>query len=364
MHKTAAWPLAIMYAVLAVYASLYPFAEWRDQGIVPWEFLWAPVSHYWTGFDVAINVVGYMPLGGLLALALMRGSRSRHPVYKAWALAAVLSLCMESAQSYLPSRVPSREDFLLNMAGAWLGAVSTLVLERLGAINRWSEIRSHWFVEPSRGGMVLLATWPLALLFPASVPFGLGQVLERVMGALSEQFQGSVIAAWLPMGVPSLHPLMPASEMVCVALGLIIPCLVGFCVVRKPSRRAMLVVLVVLAGTAATSLSAALTWGPSHAWAWYDAPAQAGMGAAVVIALAMAVLPWRAAAGLVLLALGVYLSLLNQAPENPYFAQTLQQWEQGRFIRFNGLSQWLGWLWPYVASVYVFGQIGRRESKN
>lgn len=364
MHKTTAWPLAAIYAVLVVYASLYPFADWRDQGIAPWGFLWAPISHYWTGFDVAINMVGYMPMGGLLALALLRSSRSKHPVYKALVLAALLSLCMESAQSYLPSRVPSREDFLLNAAGAWLGAVFTLMLERLGAINRWSVIRSRWFVEPSRGGIVLLATWPLALLFPASVPFGLGQVLERLVGALSEQLEDSAMASWLPAGAPSLHPLVPASEMLCVALGLVIPCLVGFCVVRRPARRVMLVALVVLAGTAATSLSAALTWGPAHAWAWFDAPAQVGMAAAVLIALAMSVLPWRVAAGLVLLALGVYLSLLNQAPESPYFAQTLQQWEQGRFIRFNGLSQWLGWLWPYAASVYVFGQIGRRESQN
>lgn len=184
------------------------------------------------------------------------------------------------------------------------------------------------------------------------------------MGALSEQLQGSAFASWLPAGGPSLQSLVPASEMLCVALGLVIPCLVGFCVVRRSARRIALVMLVVLAGTAATSLSAALTWGPTHAWAWLDAPAQAGMALAVVISLAMSVLPWRAAAGLVLLALGVYLSLLNQAPESPYFAQTLQQWEQGRFIRFNGLSQWLGWLWPYAASVYVFGQIGRRASKN
>jgi hypothetical protein len=25
----------------------------------------------------------------------------------------------------------------------------------------------------------------------------------------------------------------------------------------------------------------------------------------------------------------------------------LQTWEQGRFIRFHGVAQWLGWLWPY-----------------
>jgi hypothetical protein len=33
MHKTAASPLVLTYTALIVYASLYPFIEWRDQGI-------------------------------------------------------------------------------------------------------------------------------------------------------------------------------------------------------------------------------------------------------------------------------------------------------------------------------------------
>ena len=55
-HKTSAWPLAQAYAALIVYASLYPFTDWRDQGIAPWAFLAAPWPRYWTGFDVAANV--------------------------------------------------------------------------------------------------------------------------------------------------------------------------------------------------------------------------------------------------------------------------------------------------------------------
>ena len=42
-----------------------------------------------------------------------------------------------------------------------------------------------------------------------------------------------------------------------------------------------------------------------------------------------------------LVALVWHLALLNQAPTSAYFAQTLQIWEQGRFIRFYGLGQWL-----------------------
>ncbi|MEO5671231.1 MAG: VanZ family protein, partial [Ramlibacter sp.] len=72
MHKTSAWPLAQAYVALIVYASLYPFSGWRDQGIAPWEFLWSPLPRYWTGFDVAANVAGYIPLGFLLALSFLR----------------------------------------------------------------------------------------------------------------------------------------------------------------------------------------------------------------------------------------------------------------------------------------------------
>ena len=60
MHKTSAWPLALIHAALIVFASLFPFDGWRDQGIDPWIFLSAPLPPpYWTGFDVATNVVGY-----------------------------------------------------------------------------------------------------------------------------------------------------------------------------------------------------------------------------------------------------------------------------------------------------------------
>ena len=52
---------------------------------------------------------------------------------------------------------------------------------------------------------------------------------------------------------------------------------------------------------------------------------------------------------------------MNQAPASPYFAESLQAWEQGRFIRFHGLAQWVGWLWPYAALVYVLLRVSRRE---
>jgi VanZ family protein len=362
MHKTAAWPLALLYSVLVVYASLYPFAEWRDQGIAPWSFLAAPVYPYWSGFDVAINMLGYGPLGALLAVGMMRMGNVRHPVLVALATVALLSLCMETLQSYLPARVPSREDFLLNTLGGGLGAVMAWVLERVGAIARWSRIRRRWFVADASGGLVLLATWPMALLFPAAVPFGLGQVLDRAKLVFQEYLLNTPFA--IPVTVDPPGPLMPATELLCVVLGLLIPCLLGYCIVRRAWQRAMLVVFVFFVGIAFTSLSAALSWGPVHAWAWLDLATRTGMVLALVVALMLVAIPWRASAALLLLVLGVYLSLLNQAPANAYFALTLQAWEQGRFIRFHGLAQWLGWLWPYAVLVYVLIQIWGRDSQN
>ena len=55
MQKTAAWPLAGIYAALIVYASLYPFDNWRSQGVDWTAFLLAPWPRYWTGFDVLAN---------------------------------------------------------------------------------------------------------------------------------------------------------------------------------------------------------------------------------------------------------------------------------------------------------------------
>jgi hypothetical protein len=63
-----------------------------------------------------------------------------------------------------------------------------------------------------------------------------------------------------------------------------------------------------------------------------------------------------------LLAVLVQQSVLNQSPESAYFAQTLQEWEQGRFVRFHGLVQWLGWLWPYAVMMLALVRLSRERS--
>ena len=358
---TTAWPLALMAVCLIIYASLYPFTEWRDQGISPFRFLSAPLPQYWTGFDVAANVVGYAPLGFLLALSALRSRRLPLAVTGAVLGAALLSLAMETLQSYLPSRVPSNVDLALNTAGAWLGACCAWALEEAGVVDQWSRVRARWFATEARGALVLLALWPVALLFPAAVPLGLGQVFERLEAALADALANSPFLEWMPLRDLELQPLVPLAEVVCVALGVLVPCLLAYGVVRTLWRRLAFSVAIFLAGIAASALSAALSYGPEHAWAWLELPVQVGLVLGAFLAVILLALPRRGAAALALLGLAIALGLLNQAPVNPYFAQTLQTWEQGRFIRFHGVVQWLGWLWPYAAMVYVVVRLSGRE---
>lgn len=363
MHKTSAWPLALLYAVLIVFASLFPFDGWRAQGIDPLVFLLAPMPPpYWTSFDATINIAGYVPLGFLTALAMLRSGWARGAVGLAALAGGLLALAMEFLQIYLPRRVPSNMDLALNTAGALAGALTALLLERLGAIDRWSDFRARWFVSDASGAIVLLALWPLALLFPAAVPFGLGQVLERAESALQALLADTPFLQWLPVREVAFEPLSPGGELLAVSLGLLIPVLLGYCVIRQPGRRAAFGLCVVLAGVALTALSAALSWGPVHAWEWLGMPARVGLWVAVALGVLMLAVPRRACAALLLVALAWHLSLLNQAPTSAYFAQTLQIWEQGRFIRFYGLGQWLGWLWPYATLVYVLMRASRREN--
>jgi hypothetical protein len=258
--------------------------------------------------------------------------------------------------------VSSNVDLGFNTLGTLIGASIAAGLELVGAIARWSRFRERWFIPEARGALVLLALWPFGLLFPAAVPLGLGQVLERLEAWIADWLQDTPFLEWLPVRDVELQPLVPAAELLCVALGAFIPVLLGYTVLRSVGRRAIFAAAAVATGVAVTALSAALSWGPSHAWAWLILPVRLGLLFGLLLSMLMLAVPRRGCAAVLLLVLVVHLSVLNQAPTSAYFADTLQAWEQGRFIRFHGLAQWLGWVWPYSVLVYVLVRLSRREA--
>jgi hypothetical protein len=184
---------------------------------------------------------------------------------------------MEALQTYLPQRVPALSDWLLNTLGALAGAWLASAMERLGAIDHWSRFRSRWFARDARTSIVLLATWPAALLFPPAVPFGLGQVFERLETVVENVFANTPFLQWLPVRSLELQPMAPVSEVVCVALGLLAPCLLGYAIIEDWGKRLRFFIILCGLAVFASSLSAALSYGPESAWAWVNLPVWIGL---------------------------------------------------------------------------------------
>ena len=363
-HRSSAVPLAWLYGGLIVYASLYPFTGWRVPGTSPLAFLTAPWWHWWTGFDVVSNLLGYLPLGALVFGAQVRGGASVPRSALLGVLAgALLSLAMETTQNFLPNRVASNVDLGLNIAGSALGAALGALVHRLGAIERWQAARDHWFIQHSAGGLALLLLWPLGLLLPTAVPFGLGQVLARLRDQLIGLLEGTAAQAWtegLRTAGPAA-PIGPAGELSLTILGLLAPCLVAFTVAQPGWRRVVLVLGAVALGCAATTLSIALSFGPDHALAWVTPLGMQAIAIGTIAATLLSLVPRRVAAGFGLMVLTAMLMLVARAPSDPYQVWSLQAWEQGRFIRFHGAVQWVGWAWPYAALAYLLARISARD---
>ena len=363
-QRSSAAPLALVYAALVLYASLYPFSGWRwPPGITPPALLALPWPPWRDPFDVWSNVLGYMPLGALLYVAQVRGGvPGWRAAMTALVAASALSYATEVTQQFLPRRVPSRVDWALNSAGAAAGAALAALLHALGLLQRWQALRQRWFLSDSAGALSLLALWPVALLFPMPVPLGVGHVApplrERFLALLDGVPWAEGLRDMLGHAVPAVQPLPPLSDALVQLLGLLAPVLVAFSVARPGPRRVLLVFGLLLAGLLATTLSATLSFGPANALAWVTPQTVPALALGTLLAALCAPLSSRAAAGLGLAVLGALVVLVSQAPLDPYFAQSLQSWERGRFIRFHGLALWIGWLWPYVAMTWMLSRLG------
>jgi VanZ family protein len=366
-HRSSATGLALVYAALVLYASLYPFEGWQwppGQSLATLALL--PTAQFQSRFDVLTNLLGYAPLGLLVGLAALRSDwRLRHAGLLTLLVSCLLSYGCELLQQFVPGRVPSREDWAFNTAGGCAGGVLALAAQASGLIERWNQLRRRWFAGDAAIALVLLVLWPVGLLFPAPVALGLGQVGPQLAEWLAAALEGVpwAEALWQPLVAPreAQPPLRPLAEAGLVAAGLLAPCLVAYSVVDSAFRR-VAVSLGALALTAgAMTLSTLLNFGPEHALTWLGPRSTPGLLLGAALALVLAPLPRRVIAGVGLMVLTALVFGVAQAPEDPYFAQSLMAWEQGRFVRFHGLAQWIGWLWPYAAMGWMLSRLAGRS---
>lgn len=341
----------LAYLLLIIYASWFPFSGWRGSGLSPFIFLNTTMPQYWTGFDVVVNIIGYIPLGMLFALAVYPRIHGIWAILLASLLSMLVSGTVEAVQTYLPSRVPSNLDFFTNSAGGFVGAI----IGAFGARSYLDEsrlyrLRQRLFAQQASLGLVLLALWPLAQIYPQPYLFGHGQILPILSNWLSRLLDTNVdlIALLRPGAAMSVEQYW-LSETIITACGMTGAVLTLLCIARRGAPRALLVAGLLIAAVVVKALASSLFFTPENAFVWVTPGAQGGFLIGLIMVSGLAFAPHVAQRRLAAVTLVLSLLVVNTIPVNPYFSATLSGWVQGKFLNFNGAAQFLSLMWPFFA---------------
>jgi VanZ family protein len=342
--------LFAVYAALTVYATLYPMEGWRDPGLSPFAYLGAPWPRYLTRFDIAVNVLGYVPYGFLAVAALHPRVRGIAALALAVASALALASLLEALQTYLPTRIASNVDALCNVLGGAAGAALGLrYVPRLLIEGPVSRLRHGAFLAGSDidAGLVLVGLWLLLQLHPGTLLFGAGD-LREFLGA-----GGREARVYRAEFFIAIEALTVAANFTAVALLL--------AALAAPGARVRAATLALLAaGLAVKTAAFAILMRAENVFAWLTPGAQIGLAAGTALALLAVALPRFArlpAAAMLIMAATV---LVNLAPPNPYVGASLKVWQQGHFLNFNGLTRLLSAAWPFAALGYLMILAARR----
>jgi VanZ family protein len=332
------WYPALAYALLVIYASLYPLAGWHDTGASPFEFLDAGWPRYWTGFDLATNVIAYLPLGLTWFIALRQRLSIALAAVSVALIGGCLSFALEAVQAYLPTRIPSNLDLSCNMAGAALGVALGARWSTVLDSERWRNWRRTLLVpgETADIGLILMTGWLFAQLTPESLLFGSGNLRQLLD---------------IPAEEPFLVERFAQIEAVIAAAGLLAAGLVGSLLLQQTSRLRTLgaCCFLLLCAMLLKTLAHALLMAPAAALSWITPGNMTGLGLGLVLLTSASFTRMAVQRAIAALALLLATVLVNLAPENPYLANTLEVWNQGHFLNFNGLTRLLCSIWPFLA---------------
>lgn len=173
--------LAVAYAAVIAYGSLFPFTGWHGESSAAFAFLTHAPDNY-PRADILSNVLAYVPLGLLLSRA-WGGAGLAAAVALAALAGGALSFSMEALQQFMPGRVSSVLDLVTNMSGAAAGALvgGFARADRLPGrfVSRW---RVAWI---KRGrtfdlGLVVLGTWALSQWMPLVPSLDVGNLRNGI----------------------------------------------------------------------------------------------------------------------------------------------------------------------------------------
>ncbi|MBL8519798.1 MAG: VanZ family protein [Betaproteobacteria bacterium] len=336
--------LLVAYAGAILYASLNPFHGWR----LPEAILLFSWPRYWSGFDLALNVLAYVPLGALLAGHYARtvsdaGSSTRIAL-RALAMGTLWSVAMELLQTLLPQRVSSPADVAANAGGVLGGALMVLSGSGRWLQARMIRARNRWLVPARRRdlGLLLCVAWLFAQLNPLVPLFDAGEVVPR---------------QWAHAALDASDPVL----LLPVSLGILLnACAFALflSLVLRPGRRLVAGVAGMIAlGFVLKAVMAALMLRTPQFAAWLSPAAVTGVaaGLGVFVAIRRLTLRWRALAAALSLFAGGLLARLADAPGALDTAIKLLHWPYGHVATFAGLTHWVYEAWPLAAFCFAAG---------
>ncbi|MDP2143089.1 MAG: VanZ family protein [Gallionella sp.] len=329
--------LALGYALFIAYASLSPFTGWREQGLNFADVLAVPLALTYTHFDAALNLLSYLPLGLLIALALRARLGALASVVLTLAAGMLLSAGMEYLQMYLPRRISSNMDLLSNSTGALIGALLAFSIASwtrlFGWLLHWRSRLFHHGKEMDFG-LALLVLWMFGQINP-SLPM-LGNVF------ISEVARQPFVA--LP---PAPFDIW---ESVAVMLNLLMLGTLLLTLLRAPRNVVTALLLVLSIVALAKFVAAALLL---KSWAlllWINGEAVLGMLIGMLLLFALL---WPPRAAMISLGAAIaagYFVIVNflLGDSTPASAASIYHWHYGHLLNYNGLAQTISLLYPLL----------------
>ncbi|OGL47113.1 MAG: hypothetical protein A2W05_06765 [Candidatus Schekmanbacteria bacterium RBG_16_38_10] len=168
----------VLFTLLLIYGTLYPFSGWRwtDDSIDSLILRW---PQYISRNDMLTNFIVYVPLG-FFAVRLLSEYLCPITIILITTITGVaFSFTLEFLQAFLPNRVTSILDILLNVSGTFAGAVFSVIIGSRTSIGRKLLIlRDNMFLQGylSNLGLIILGLWALSQLSPLVPSFDIGNL--------------------------------------------------------------------------------------------------------------------------------------------------------------------------------------------
>lgn len=346
---------ALAYSLVIIYASLQPFSGWRMESTPFGDFLFAPWPRWITLEDVGFNFAAYLPLGFLLALALCARLHPRHAVLLAAVACATMSVVLESAQQYLPARIASAIDLLVNACGGTVGAlIAPLFAPGHHFGERLALLRSRDFISGPRGDAVLLLAglWLLTQLHAAPINMGNGDL------------RGSLELVARFTYTPESYRYAEAGVVMLSIMGL---GLLLASVARSIGWEYWRALFLFITGAALLKTAAAwLILRTPTPWNWLTPGFVMGLATAIVLLMLLVRLPPRGRGLAALLALAAAVILVNCTPENPYRSVPIHllPGRIGHFLSFSSMIRALSDLWPFLTLLFLLVSLPLRYAPN